>query len=560
MRWILPERSDPVATRFLAEALQIPSAIAELLWRRGYRTPEIAKPHLEPRLASLADPFLLPDMQAAVDRILEAVDKRERIVLFGDYDVDGVTSLALLSRVLRAFNADVECFLPVREGEGYGLSLQGVTRCRREYNPQLLIAVDCGTSAVSEIAELRAQGVDVVVLDHHECPAVLPECTALVNPKRGNHFQYLCSVGVVFKLSHALLKFRKQEGIDLREFLDLVALGTLADLVPLQDENRTLVRKGLVQMADSKWIGVSALMRVAGVRPPLDSGDVGFKLGPRMNAAGRLGTARDALDLLLSENAREATQLAERLDAQNRDRRGVEDQVLQEAESQVAQFFKPDEHAAIVVGATGWHSGVLGIVASRLMRKHYRPTIVVGFDETGMGKGSGRSIKGLPLVEALHGCRDLLHKYGGHEMAAGVTLRQENFDAFRSSFCEYAARHLSATHLQPTVEIDAELLLEEVNTRMLTQYESLAPFGMGNPQPLFILRGVTLAESPRVLKEKHLQLSLRQGSASSRAMWFNAASQKLPPAPWDLAVELSRNEYQGVVSAQILVRAVRTAE
>jgi single-stranded-DNA-specific exonuclease len=279
-----------------------------------------------------------------------------------------------------------------------------------------------------------------------------------------------------------------------------------------------------------------------------------------MNAAGRLGTARDALDLLLSENAKEANQLAERLDAQNRDRRGVEDQVLQEAESQVAQFFRADEHAAIVVGAAGWHSGVLGIVASRLMRKHHRPTIVVGFDETGMGKGSGRSIKGLPLVEALHGCRDVLHKYGGHEMAAGVTLRQENFEAFRSSFCEYAARHLSAAHLQPTVEIDAELLLEEVNTRMLTQYESLAPFGMGNPQPLFILRGVTPAESPRVLKEKHLQFSLRQGSASSRAMWFNAASQKLPPAPWDLAVELSRNEYQGVVSAQILVRAVRTAE
>jgi single-stranded-DNA-specific exonuclease len=365
---------------------------------------------------------------------------------------------------------------------------------------------------------------------------------------------------VVFKLSHALLKSRKHEGVDLREFLDLVALGTLADLVPLQDENRTLVRKGLVQMADSKWIGISALMRVAGVRPPLDSGDVGFKLGPRMNAAGRLGTARDALDLLLSENVREANQLAERLDAQNRDRRGVEDQVLQEAESQVAEFFRADEHAAIVVGATGWHPGVLGIVASRLMRKHYRPTIVVGFDDDGMGKGSGRSIKGLPLVEALHGCRDLLQKYGGHEMAAGVTLRQENFEAFRISFGEYAARHLSAANLQPTVEIDAELLLEEVNTRMLTQYESLAPFGMGNPQPLFILRGVTPSESPRVLKEKHLQLCLRQGSASSRAMWFNAASQKLPPAPWDLAVELSRNEYQGVVSAQILVRAIRSAE
>jgi single-stranded-DNA-specific exonuclease len=560
MRWILPATHDPSAIVSLAEALQIPNAIAELLWRRGYRTPESAKPHLDPRLASLADPFLLPDMRAAVDRIFTAIDGGERIVLFGDYDVDGVTSLALLSRVLRAFGANVECFLPVREGEGYGLSSRGVERCRREYNPQLLVAVDCGTSAVSEVSELRAQGVDVVVLDHHECPSVLPECNALVNPKRGNHFQYLCSVGVVFKLSHAMLKCRKQEGIDLREFLDLVALGTLADLVPLQDENRTLVRRGLAQMGESKWIGVSALMRVAGVKPPLDSGDVGFKLGPRMNAAGRLGTARDALDLLLSEDAVEANQLAERLDIQNRDRRGVEDQVLREAEEQVALSFRPEIDAAIIVGASGWHPGVLGIVASRLMRKYYRPTIVVGFDETGMGKGSGRSIKGLPLVEALHGCRDLLDKYGGHEMAAGVSVRQENFEAFRGMFCEHAAKSLSADNLEPTVEIDAELLLEEVNTRMLTQYEALAPFGMGNPQPMFILRGVTPSESPRVLKEKHLQLSVRQGSASSRAMWFNAASQKLPPAPWDLAVELSRNEYQGVVSAQILVRAVRAAE
>ncbi|MEK0446596.1 MAG: Single-stranded-DNA-specific exonuclease RecJ [Verrucomicrobiota bacterium] len=560
MRWIFPDSPDAKCTKALADALRIPYAIAELLRRRGFQTPEEARPYLQPKLASLADPFLLPDMERAVERILHAIDVQERIVVYGDYDVDGVSSLALLSKVLQAFGAHVRCFLPTRQGEGYGLSRDGLERCRQTLHPQLLIAVDCGTSSVQEIADLGKEGVEVVVLDHHECPAELPNCVALVNPKRGEHFRYLCSVGIVFKLAHALLKRRKIEGVDLREYLDFVALGTLADLVPLHSENRVLVRKGLHQLGQTRWVGIRALMDVAGVKPPLEAGDVGFKLGPRMNAAGRLGTAQDAFELLVTEDEEKARTIAEALDLQNRDRRAVEDQVFQEAEKQIGDLYRADRDAAIVVGGEGWHPGVVGIVASRIMRRYHRPTFVVGFDESGSGKGSGRSIRGLSLVEALEGCRESLHRFGGHEMAAGITVPRDRFEAFREAFGEIARQKLDAEKLQPRLEIDAECWLEEINAQMLEQYEALAPFGMGNPQPLFALRGVTPAAQPRLLKEKHMQLSIRQGRASARAIWFNAPTEPLPPAPWDIAFELARNEYQGTVSAQVLVRAIRTAQ
>ena len=560
MRWIFPEDIEADVPKHLANDLHIPVSIAELIARRGFTTPEKAKAYLKPKLAALSDPFLLPDMQQAVDRILHAIDAKERIVLYGDYDVDGVSSLALLRCVLQEMGAQVSCFLPVRSGEGYGLSKEGVLRCKQQWNPQLLIAVDCGTSAVQEIAALKADGISVVVLDHHECPAQLPVCEAIVNPKRGGGYEYLCSVGIVFKLAHALLKTRRIPKLDLREYLDLVALGTLADLVPLHDENRILVRRGLEQLGETRWIGVKALMEVSGVKAPVESGDVGFKLGPRMNAAGRLGTAEDALELLLTEDWDHATLLAERLDLQNRDRRAVEEHVFQEVEKQIKQNFQPEQDIALIVGGDGWHPGVVGIVASRIMRKYHRPTFIVGFDEHGVGKGSGRSIRGLALVEALQSCSAHLLKFGGHDMAAGVSVHRDHFEAFQKNFAIHARSVLDAEALQPSLEIDAELLVEEINTGMLEQYEALAPFGMGNPQPLFAVRGVTPVSPPRVLKDKHLQFVLKQGRSTAKAIWFNAPIDALPPSPWDVAFELSRNDYQGTVSAQILVRGIRTAQ
>lgn len=559
-RWIFPSPFDSQEVERFAGELGVARFAAELLMRRGMSSAPDAEHFLAPRLKSLRDPFLLPNMAAAAERILAAIDRRERVVLYGDYDVDGVTSLALLTRLLRAMGAEPAFFLPLRADEGYGLSPDGVARCVSEHAPQLVIAVDCGTSSVAEIADLRAQGVDVIVLDHHECKEELPDCVALVNPKLGDDFHYLCSVGIVFKVAHALLKLRKANEFDLRECLDLVALGSVADLVPLRSENRIFVRNGLLQLARSKWVGLRALVDVSGLSAPFSPGNIGFGLGPRLNAAGRLGTAQDALELLLTEDANRARQLAVALDVQNRERRTVEEAVFQQAEAQLLERFDAARDAAIVVGAAGWHPGVVGIVASRLQKRHHRPTFVVGFDETGMGKGSGRSIHGLSLVAALGRCSALLEKHGGHEMAAGLTVREALFTEFRQAFCACARESLTDEQLQPSLHVDAELTLGEIDYELLDQHESLQPFGMGNPQPLFAARGVTVAGEPRVMKEKHLSLILRQNGDEYRAVWFNSATQELPRLPWDVAFQIERNEWQGTVSPQIHIRAVRRSE
>ena len=559
-RWILPQPTDPAAVQRLVKGAGLARFVAEVLLRRGVGSPEEAARFLDPRLKSLGDPFALPNMDAAVTRIFAALDGGEKIVLYGDYDVDGVTSLALLTRVLRAYGAEAPCFLPLRADEGYGLSADGVARCVAEHAPGLLIAVDCGTSSVAEIAALQAQGVDVVVIDHHECKDALPPCVALVNPKLGADFHYLCSVGLVFKTAHALLKRRPLPDFDLRAHLDLVALGTVADLVPLREENRALVKRGLVQLADTRWVGLRELIEVSALRPPFSPPNIGFGLAPRLNAAGRLGTAQDALELLLTDDPARARTIAASLDAQNRERRGVEDDVLRQAEAQVAEGFDAERDAAIVVGAAGWHTGVIGIVASRIQKKFHRPTLVIGFDETGMGKGSGRSITGFSLVAALGACGGFLEKHGGHEMAAGLTIQHARFAEFRTAFLAHARAQLSAAQLQPRIHLDAELTLGEIGYELLGHHEALQPFGMTHPQPLFFARGVTLAGEPRVMKEKHLSLMLRQHGDEYRAVWFGAANDERPRLPWDIAFQIERNEWQGTVTPQIHIRAVRASE
>lgn len=559
-RWIFPQTPDPQVVRELRRATGAARFAAELLATRGFCSPAQAAEYLEPRLKSLADPLRLPAMSAAVERLLLAIDRRERVVLYGDYDVDGVTSLALLARTLRAYGAEPACFLPSRVDEGYGLSPDGVARCLAEHRPNLVVAVDCGTSSADEIAGLAEKQVDVIVLDHHECKASLPVCTALVNPKIGDDFHYLCSVGIVFKLAHALLKSRPLPGFDLREYLDLVALGTVADLVPLQGENRIMVKRGLLQLAQTRWPGLQALIEVSGFSAPLSTGNIGFGLGPRLNAAGRLGTAQDALELLLTEDPRRARTIATSLDQQNRERRAVEEEVFKQADAQLQEWFDQARDAAIVVGSLGWHPGVVGIVASRLQKRHHRPTVVIGFDEAGIGKGSGRSIYGFSLVSALADCGHLLERHGGHEMAAGLTVRHESFADFREAFRRCAGSKLTEEQLQPRLHVDVEITLGEIDYELLSQHEALQPFGMANPQPLFCARGVTLGCEPRVMKEKHLSLLLRQGGDEYRAVWFGAAGQELPRLPWDIAFNIERNEWQGTVSPQIHLRAVRHSE
>jgi single-stranded-DNA-specific exonuclease len=558
--------------------------MVRLLMRKGFATRDDVQAFLEPRLRSLSDPFLLPNLKPAVERILRAIDAGERIVLFGDYDVDGVTSLALLAEMLRAYGAAPDLFLPLRMEEGYGLSRESVDRCRELHRPQLLIAIDCGTSSIAEIAALTKCGVDVLVLDHHEPKSELPDCIALVNPKIGDAdnpvcspaptdatnprrhdclrhspFHYLCSVGIVFKLCHALLKTRPLPDFDLKRHLDLVALGTVADIVPLHLENRILVRAGARQIAQSRRPGLRKLMEVAAVRPPIASEDIGFRLGPRLNAAGRLHTAEIALRLLLTQDETEATELAQLLDAQNRERQSVEKEIFAAAEKRIAEEFDPATHAAIVVGARDWHPGVLGIVASRIARKYHRPTIIVGFDADGVGKGSGRSIEGFSLVEALSRVSDLLEKFGGHEMAAGLTINENNFAAFVESFRRVAREMLSDDHLQARLQIDHELAFSELNLELLRWHEMLQPFGSGNPQPLFVAREVEPTVEPKILHEKHLVLRLRQRGHFQRAIFFDGATEPLPPAPWDIAFQLKPDEYEGVTRLQLQVQALRQA-
>jgi single-stranded-DNA-specific exonuclease len=535
-------------------------SVARLLFRKGFNTVDEVQAFLQPRLKSLSDPFSLPNMKAAVTRILAALDRRERIVLFGDYDVDGVTSLALLAETLRAYGAIPDLFLPSRMEEGYGLSHDSVQRCIQQFHPQLLIALDCGTSSGVEIVDLRKRGVEVIVLDHHEPKSALPECVAVVNPKvdPGSPLHYLCSVGIVFKLCHALLKTRPID-FDLKSKLDLVALGTVADIVPLRGENRTLVQRGAIEIARSTRPGLKKLIEVSGVRPPIFTEDIGYRLGPRLNAAGRLSTAEKSLRLLLTQDETEATELAAFLDKQNRERQEVEKRIFAAAEEKIAKEFDPSRDAAIVVFERDWHPGVLGIVASRIAHKYHRPAIVIGLDENSVGKGSGRSIEGFNLVQALTRCADKIDKYGGHEMAAGLTVQEKNLDLFAKQFHQVTRDLLSEEDLQPRLRLDHEISFAELNFDFLGWHEMLQPFGNGNPQPLFLARGVESVAVPRIVGEKHLQLRLRQHNYHQRAIFFGAAAGALPKQPWDIAFRIRPDEYEGETRLEIRVEAVREA-
>ena len=560
-RWIIAQPEELNGGAILWSEICGSECIARLLSRKGFRCAEEVEVFLRPRLSSLSDPFLLPQMGDAVSRVLSALDQHERIVLFGDYDVDGVTSLALLDEMLRAYGGAPELFLPLRIEEGYGLSRESVERCLEQQQPQLLIAVDCGTSSVNEVAILNERGVDVIVLDHHKPKAQLPGCVAIVNPKlTACGFEYLCSVGIVFKLCHALLKTRPLPEFDLKSKLDLVALGTVADIVPLRGENRVLVQRGAIEIAQTSRIGLQKLMQIAGAHPPILPDDIGYRLGPRLNAAGRLSTAEKSLRLLLTQDESEATMLAAELDRQNRERQDVERQIFVAATEKIDNEFDAARDAAIVSGARGWHPGVLGIVASRLARKYHRPAIVIGFDDNGIGKGSGRSIDGLNLIEALNRCAASLDKYGGHEMAAGLALCEENFDSFAEAFRSTARELLSDEALQPCIRLDHELPFTEIDVEFLRWHEMLQPFGNGNPQPLFFAREIEPVAPPRVVKEKHLIFRLRQGDRHRRAVYFDGMANQLPPPPWDIAFRICADEHDGETLIAMHIEALRATE
>ena len=557
-RWVIA-KPEPALAETLARELHLALPITQVLINRGYRTADAASSFLNPQLRQLGDPFELPDMDAAVGGILAAIAKKERIVIYGDYDVDGVTSSALLQRVLQAAGATVTNFLPQRAEEGYGLSPDGIARCLKEYEPQLLIAVDCGTSSAREIADLQKHGVDTIVLDHHEPPDELPQCVALVNPKRivGSPLGVLASVGVSFKLAHALLKREKQlaERIDLREHLDLVAVGTVADIVPLTGENRILVRAGLERLPQTQKIGLRALMEIADVREKVSPYHVGFRIGPRLNAAGRLADAMAALELLLTNDAARATDLAKLLNEHNAKRQGIEAQITEEA---MAMARPNSSDRVLVLAKEGWHVGVIGIVASRVMQAFHRPTVVIGIEE-GMGKGSCRSVSGFSIVAALQHCAPLLEKFGGHEMAAGLSVKAGKVNELREMLNEFAGRMLKDEDLLPQVRIDAMVKLDDLDADFFEQLERLEPCGTENPTPLFAVEAVHLRGKPRIVGKNHLRFSVTDGDTTVQAIWWGKGDFEFPEGAFDLAFTPELNEYGGRESVQLKVRDVRGA-
>ena len=559
--WIVAEVPEGVSPD-AAGRHGLPFILRVLLAQRGFMDAAQLEPFLRPRLSDLRDPFELPDMDLAVRRILQAVDSGEPVCVFGDYDVDGITSVTILSGLLSEYGLKVQPFIPIRGEEGYGLSDPAAERCLgSEPRPSLLITVDCGTASGEQIQRLAAEGIDVIVVDHHETgPGGRPPAVAVVNPKLGDDYGYLCSAGVVFKLAHALLKTRRVEGVDLKDILDLVAVATVADIVPLVDENRILVRHGLRRLPQTVNLGLNALMEVSGVSGYASSSDVGFRIGPRINAAGRMDAPEDALKALMTDCEEVAASMAEQLDEHNRRRQKHEQQMHEEALGLLEEGSASDGLPVIVVGSRQWHPGVVGIVASKLMRTYHKPSFVIAFGEDGFGKGSGRSIEGVSLVDAIDACRVLLEAGGGHHMAAGISLHEDRLDEFRKAFGNYVLETTTVESRRPRLHIDAEVPFEELSLDFLASYELLQPFGSGNPQPVFMSRGVWLTDSPRHLKNKHLRLALRQGIVERDAMFFGAGGRELPDPPWDVAFTIDRNFFRGRLSLQMSVKDIRRSQ
>jgi single-stranded-DNA-specific exonuclease len=544
----------------------LPDLVKRLLIQRGHHGGRETEQFLHPRLSDLSDPFLLADMNLAVDRIFQAVDAGEHVCIYGDYDVDGVTSVALLQAILRAYDLDPDLFIPIRSKEGYGLSEAGIARCLEECSqpPTLLITADCGTTSVDEVNLLRQKGIDVIILDHHEAGANgRPDAVAIVNPKleEASRYTYLCSAGVVFKLTHALLKQRRLPHFDIKQYLDLVAVASVADIVPLVDENRLLVRQGLKRVTSSSHMGLQTLANVAGVNTnPPSASHVGFRIGPRINAAGRMDAPMDALSLLLTMDPQQALTLAKQLDEHNKHRQEEEETIRTEAIAMLQKDFDPDRDHVIVLGSRKWHPGVVGIVASQLMRRYHKPTFIIAFDANGVGKGSGRAIPGVSLVQAIHHCSDYLISGGGHDMAAGLAIEEDKLDDFRKAFDKYVSETTTEDQRTPVLMIDAEVKFSELTLDLLDSYELLEPFGNSNPQPTFMSRGVFPTEPLKRAGANHLKLFMRQGIVERDAIFFNSIDFNFPDPPWDIAFTIDRNVFRGRTSLSISIQDIRHAE
>ncbi len=555
MSWTI-RPCNPDSARRLAGELGVTETTARVLVRRGFADAASARAFLD-GAAPAHDPFLLGDMQGACAAIRAAIDAGKRICVHGDYDADGICATALAVTILRELGADVDWHLPNRFDEGYGLSMRTIDRFAKE-GCGLVLTVDCGITAVDEVAAARARGLEVVVTDHHRPGDTLPDCPIVATRPSDYPFPELCGTGVVLKLGQALL------GADhpaLEEHLDLVAIATVADVVPLVGENRALARAGMHALARTQKPGLKALMRVGRVDPAtLDEGGIAFRLAPRINAAGRLCEAEIALELLLAPDDETAKPLAERLEELNRERQMIEDRILREAVAQVEAWPEARRRArGYVVAGEDWHEGVVGIVASRLVERFRRPVVLIAGTD-GLWKGSGRSISAFDLHGALAACAGHLERWGGHRAAAGLSITREAVPAFAAAFAEHADAALTPADLEPVTVVDAVVRGRELTTELCTELRRLQPFGLGNPAVTLLAPGCEIQEPATVGDGKHLRFRVRHEgvpAGGAIAFGFGARADSLRrPLPFDVVFRLEENHWNGTVAPQLVVRDV----
>jgi single-stranded-DNA-specific exonuclease len=583
----------------LSEKLDVSEICAKLLINRGYTTVQEASGFLKNETSVLHDPFLLADVRPALERIRAAVEKGEKIVIYGDYDVDGVTAVSTLYLYLTEKGADVGYYIPKRNGEGYGVSTAAIDRLNA-LGVKLIITVDTGITANDEVEYAKSIGIDVVITDHHECRPELPNACAVVNPHRhdcGYPFKELAGVGVVFKL---ICAYETQECLDrgiepidgvrgvCRKYADLTAIGTIADVMPIIDENRLIVSLGLKMLSGAGRRGLDALIDVATSKTDaskpinassknqpkkrkITSSFIGYGIAPKINAAGRISNAAKAVELLLADSDEEAYAMANELCEINRERQLEENRIAEQAYKKIEQTHDFEHDKVIIIDDDNWNQGIIGIVASRITEKYGLPSILISFDgatrgypsDDDSGKGSGRSVKGLNLVDAMTYCEDLLCKYGGHELAAGLTIERCKIDDFRRKINEYAAKYLADDHVSVQIEADCEIDMKDVTMKQALELYSLEPYGVANPVPVFVMRDVQIARIIPIAAGKHTKLILTKDGVSVNAVYFGMQPSKmelLEGDEADVAFHLDINEYQNVKSVQLIVQDIKTSE